>query len=129
MSLRGYCALLGVAGILAASVQAVAQDEAPPAKPKYTIKQVMEDAHKAGLLKKVLAGEASQEDKLNLLDHYVSLTENEPPRGDVEDWQEKVNAVVVAAAKVTVGRDDGTALLKKVTNCVACHREHKPPTN
>jgi len=95
---------------------------------KYSIKAVMENVHKAGLLKKVLDGEATQEEKLTLLDHYVSLTETQPPQGSPEGWREKSNAVVVAAAKVAVGRDDGTQLLKAATNCAACHKEHKPPT-
>ena len=100
-------------------------NEAPP---KHSIKAVMENAHKAGLLKKVLDGQATQEEKLTLLDHYVSLTESQPPQGSPEGWREKSNAVVVAAAKVAVGRDDGTGLLKAATNCAACHKEHKPPT-
>ncbi len=107
-----------------------AQQTVPGEEPlaKYSIKAVMESAHKGGLLKKVLDGEATQEEKLTLLDHYVSLTESQPPQGSPEGWREKSNAVVVAAAKVAVGRDDGTQLLKAATNCAACHKEHKPPT-
>jgi hypothetical protein len=99
------------------------------AAPRHSIKDVMENAHKAGLLKKVLDGQASQEEKMTLLDHYVSLTESAPPQGSPEGWQAKANAVVVAAAKVATGRDDGTELLKGATNCAACHKEHKPATN
>lgn len=104
-----------------------AQGQQDAAEAKHSIKDVMQNAHKAGLLKKVLEGQATQEEKLKLLDHYVSLTESKPPQGSVEGWQQKTDAVVVAAAKVAVGRDDGTELLKKATNCAACHKEHKPP--
>lgn len=124
----GMCLLGALAGATvvlgARGQQATPQDE-PAAK--RSIKEVMENAHKAGLLKKVLEGEASQAEKMNLLDHYVSLTEAQPPQGSPEGWAEKTNAVVVAAAKVAVGRDDGTELLRRVTNCAACHKEHKPP--
>lgn len=105
--------------------QQQAEDSEPAVK--YSIKDVMQNAHKAGLLKKVLDGEASQADKLALLDHYVSLTESKPPQGSPEGWEAKSNAVVVAAAKVAVGRDDGMELLKGATNCAACHKEHRPP--
>lgn len=99
-------------------------EQAPRAK--HSVKEVMQGAHKSGLLKKVLQDEASQEEKLELLDHYVSLAENKPIKGDAKAWEEKTNAIVLAAAKATVGRDDGTELLQKVTNCMACHKEHRP---
>lgn len=97
------------------------------AKAKHSVKEVMQGAHKSGLLKKVLEDEASQEEKIELLDHYVSLAENKPIKGDPKAWEEKTNSIVLAAAKAAVGRDDGTELLQKVTNCMACHREHRPP--
>jgi hypothetical protein len=141
----GLCLVCGVVTMAAAftaqgqqSPAAQGQQPAPPrgqqtvpageTPAKFSIKDVMENAHKAGLLKKVLDGQASQEEKLTLLDHYVSLTESQPALGSPEGWREKSNAVVVAAAKVAVGRDDGTELLKAATNCAACHKEHKPPT-
>ena len=118
-----FCFLLSaVVGPQFASAQ-----QGTETKPKYTVKQVMVEAHKGGLLKKVLDGQANQEEKLALLDHYVSLTENKPLKGTQESWNEKTSAVVVAAAKVAVGRDDGTAILQKVTNFMACHKEHRPP--
>jgi hypothetical protein len=114
-----------MSAVVGSQLNAAEGDDAG-AKPKYTVKQVMTEAHKGGLLKKVLEGKASQEEKLALLDHYVSLTENKPLKGTQESWDQKTNAIVVAAAKVAVGRDDGNALLKKVTDCMACHKEHKP---
>ena len=97
------------------------------AKAKHSIKEVMQGAHKSKLLEKVVKKKASQEEKLELLDHYVSLAENKPLKGDPASWEKKTNAIVLAAAKAAVGRDDGTELLQKVTNCMACHREHRPP--
>ena len=124
----GAYALLMVAVAIAAfqfSGSTFAQQDDGGGKPKYSIKAVMEKAHKGGLLKKVLEGQANHEDKMALLDHYVSLSESKPPKGAAESWKEKTDAVIVAAAKVATDRDDGTELLKNVTNCAACHKEHK----
>ena len=69
-----------VAGAVVLQSIAWAQDAEAP-KPKHTIKEVMEQAHKGGLLNKVAAGEATADEKTLLLDLYVSLSENDPPRG------------------------------------------------
>jgi hypothetical protein len=125
--------MLVVVCLFAVSLQVGAQDQAregeeEAAKPKHAIKDVMQTAHsREGVLRKVLGGEASQEEKLALLDLYVSLTENEPPRGEKEAWDTKVNAIVLAAAKVAVGREGSSQQLQRATNCMACHREHRPP--
>ena len=94
---------------------------------KHSISAVMKMAHGKKLLNKVIGGDASDEEKVNLLDLYVSLTENDPPMGSAESWKNLTDGVVVAAAKVVVGRDGAGAQLKKATNCAACHKAHKPP--
>ena len=94
-------------------------------KPKHTIKDVMKSAHKEGLLKKVLGGQASEQEKLTLLDYYISLVENTPPKGGSQSWHNLAGKVTLAAAKVAVGREGATAELKKATNCGACHKQHK----
>lgn len=136
MRYLGFSALLMVA-VCVAAVQvnrvgrAQEDDEAEEAKPKHTIKDVMGRGHRGdeALRTKVLAGDATPEEKLALLDLYVSLSENKPPRGEEAAWNAKTNAVLLAAAKVAVGREDGVAALRRVTNCAACHREHRPPQN
>ena len=94
-------------------------------KAKHSIKEVMKNAHKDGLLKKVLSEDASAEEKLVLLDHDLSLLDNKPPKGDEDAWHQKTGAVVLAAAKVAVGRDGALKELKTATNCGACHKAHK----
>ena len=113
-----------VAVVVLTGAVARAADEEKSA-PKYTIKEVMEKAHKAGLLKKVVADQASQEEKLALLDLYISLVESKPSKGTPESWQGKAGIVALAAAKVAVGRDGATAQLKEAVNCAACHSAHK----
>ena len=109
-----------------------AQEEANKPKPKHEIKDVMKGAHLApegekSLRDKVLEGNASAEDKQKLLDFYISLAENEPPKGDAAEFQKKTRAVVLSVAKIVVGRDGAVEELRVATNCAACHKEHKPP--
>ena len=116
-------------------LQAVGLAQDPErAKPKHAIKDVMRGAHVApegggkSLRDRVLAGEATDEEKHQLLDFYISLVENEPPRGEAVEFHKKTGAVALAAAKVLVGREGAENELRAATNCAACHREHKPPT-
>jgi hypothetical protein len=118
-------------GLIHTMVQAAQDTE--KAKPKHTIKEVMHGAHLPteeggkSLRDRVLAGDASPEDKQKLLDFYISLAENEPPRGELEAFQKKTRAVVLAAAKMVVGREGADKELNAATNCAACHKDHKPP--
>ena len=90
-----------------------------------SIADVMEKAHKDGLLKKVLDGEASDEEKKKLLDLYIDMFESEPPQGDQGEWMMQAGASVLAASKVVVGRDGAMEELKSATNCKACHDKFK----
>lgn len=102
-------------------------DKEEKAKPKHTIEEVMEKALKGNSLnKKVVSGQASAEEKLALLDFYVSLVENDAPVGDQASWQRMAGSAALAAAKVAVGREGAEEELKKATNCAACHKLHKP---
>lgn len=92
---------------------------------KYTIKDVMKKAHKDGLLKKVLGGNAGEVEKKDLLKLYQALRENEPPQGDAEAWKTRCDAIVEAAQGVVDGKESAAASLKKATDCEACHKEHK----
>lgn len=116
VSVIGLC--VGVAGFALAN-----GDDG--GKAKYTIKEVMKEAHGSKLLNKVTGGEASSEEKMKLLDIYVALLENKPAKGEEAGWQAKANAVVAATAKVVVGRGGAEVELKEATNCAACHKEHK----
>lgn len=94
-------------------------------KPKHTIKEVMKIGHKDGLLKKVIGGDASDDEKKQLLDLYVSMVESRPEKGDMESWIQLAGGSVLAAAKVVTGREGAIAELKEATNCKACHSAHK----
>ena len=109
---------------------AFAQDSDDKAKPKHTVKEVMAKtmAPKGDKLnKKVLSGKATDEEKLQLLDAFISLGENDAPHGDQASWVVFTNGAAIAAAKVAVGREGALAELKAATNCKKCHDAHKPP--
>ena len=119
--------LVVVVAVVFSAIQTLglAQDDKEK-KAKHTIKQVMKTAHKDGLLKKVTGGSASDADKKQLLDLYISLVENTPPKGEMDSWHVRAGNVTLAAAKVVVGREGAVAELKKATTCAACHKVHKP---
>lgn len=123
-----------IAGGLAASIclglmatMTRADDAEEGAKPKHTIKEVMKQQKKGGLLPKVLSGEASDDEKKQLLDMYISMLEAKPPKGEMGSWQKLAGASALAAAKVVVGREGALDELKKSGGaCAACHKAHKP---
>jgi hypothetical protein len=93
-------------------------------KPKYTIKQVMKEAHKDGLFKKVVDGKGSDDDKSKLLELYEALEKNKPPKGTMKEWETRTQ-LIVAAAKQVVEGTGAESMLKKAVNCVDCHMAHK----
>jgi hypothetical protein len=103
-----------------------AQEKKEDDKPKYTIKQVMEKAHKNKLLNKVAAGEGTKEDAQQLLELYQALGKNQPPKGEAEGWKKKTVAIAEAAKEVVDGKPGAGAKLTKAANCANCHKEHKP---
>jgi hypothetical protein len=106
-------------------------------KPKYTIKEVMQKAHKGGLLEKVVKGEASADEKKELVELYVALGKNTSPRGEDKeldertaamlrkDWDEITAAMIKAAKDVVAGKEGAARELKKAVRCKNCHEAAK----
>lgn len=112
-------------GLLIGSTAILAAQDSDKPKAKYTVKEVMKKAHGEKLLNKVVDGKASKEEKDKLLDLYLSLLENQPPKGDQQDWIMKSGTLMWAAAAVAVGREGAEGMLKEASNCKACHSVHK----
>jgi hypothetical protein len=89
-----------------------------------SIKEVMKIAMKGGLAKKVIAGEADDAEKKQLLELLADLSDGKPKKGDEAEWTARTNAAVAAAAKMSLGRDAADAL-KAAVDCAACHKAHK----
>jgi len=117
-----YCLLATLTlGIVGLGLYQAREDD----KPKYTIKEVMKTAHKEGLLKKVTSGKASDEDKKELLELYTALSQNKPPKGEIDDWKVKTKAIVKANKEIIADEKAGIKDLTKATKCQACHEVHK----
>ena len=93
---------------------------------KLTIADVMQQAHKAPLLKSVAKGTASDEEKQKLLELYVAMAELDAPVGDKASWNEKTSLLVEAAKAAVAGEAEAGNLLTKASSCKACHTAHKP---
>lgn len=110
-----------IAGTSTLSVRADDEGE-----PKYKTKEVMKAAFKGPLIKKVLSGDASDEEKEKLVEMLVALGKNEPPKGEADSWKELTTALTKAGKAIVEGDKEGAAMLKKAANCKACHSKHKP---
>lgn len=115
---RGALALFALTVL--ASLEFQAADE-----PKYTTDEVMQMAHKGGLLKKVVEGKPTKKDKEDLLEMYVALSKNKPSKGPEKSWKDMTTAIVSAAKSVVADEKGAPAKLKKAVNCNGCHDTHR----
>jgi hypothetical protein len=123
--LAGMVAVFSLALVLGAN-QAGEKDK--KAEPKFKIKEVMAKAHgEEGLLEKVTEGTASAKEKKLLLEMYVALHDNTPPKGDPAKWAKVTQSMVDGAKAVDDGTDEKGKALAKLVNCKSCHAEFKPP--
>ena len=112
-----------VASVLVAfgcAVIGVAQEKA-----KYTTKEVMQKAHKGGLMKKVSEGKATDDEKKQLVEFYEALAANKPPKGDEAEWKVKTTAVLAAARAAAEGQQGAAEKLAATVKCMDCHQAHK----
>jgi hypothetical protein len=100
---------------------------ADDAKPKYTIEEIMEKAHKGkpSLFKQVVSGKADVDQKKQLLEYYQALSQNKPEKGEIGDWKKRTGAMVGAAKDVVADKEGATGKLAKAVNCKGCHELHK----
>jgi hypothetical protein len=119
--------------VLTLAVASVGVFRAADNDPKYTIKEVMKQAHapkeegsKDTLYAKVSSGKASKEEMTKLLELYSALPANKPPQGDAEAWKTKTTALVEATKAVVDGTDGADKKLKAAAACMECHKVFKP---
>jgi hypothetical protein len=96
-------------------------------KPKNSIEEVMEKAHKGkeSLYKKVVSGKANADQKKELLGLYEDLAKNKPEKGSQEDWKKRTTAIVGAAKEVAEEKPGAAPKLMKAVNCKGCHDLHR----
>src|ERR1043165_2635580 len=116
------------AGVLAtlALVLALSENYAGEKKAKYTTKEVMAEAHKGGLMKKVADLKASDEEKQKLVDLYVALSQNDPPKEESKkEWKQQTEDMVKAAKAGAKGGEAAAKPFPKPPNCTSCHKKFK----
>jgi hypothetical protein len=118
----GACSMFAVALMFNSNVEGVADKDKKDEKPKYTVKEVMKEAHKSGLLKKIQAGTAEKADREKLAELYKALALAEPAKGDKEIWKKTTATMLKVATDAIADADAG----KKVkVDCGACHKMFK----
>ena len=79
----------------------------------------MEKGMKSGLLRNVISGQATSEQRQELLGLLQSLAQNRPPKGSAENWRVRTTKMYQAA------QAGDYAALKDSSRCLTCHKEHK----
>jgi Na+-translocating ferredoxin:NAD+ oxidoreductase RnfG subunit len=122
--LRIALAALVIGAVSLGAYRAV--DDAKKDAPKYTIKQVMKEAHgEDGLVKKVREGNATQADKDKLVELYIALAADKPAKGDIAVWKEKTAPIVVAAKAIAADKEGDKKLIATFNKAVACKDCHQ----
>lgn len=100
----------------------------PAEDAKYTVKEVMKEAHGGGrnsLLSKVKGGQASDEEKAKLVELYEAMPAGKPKKGDDAAFKKWGKDMVTAAKAAQKGDTGWKEKLNKATNCQGCHNAHK----
>lgn len=116
------------AGVVAALafVLALTENHAGEKKAKYTTKEVMAEAHKGGLMKKVADLKADDEEKKKLVELYTALSQNDPPKEESKkDWKQQTGDMLKAAQLAADGDEKAAKSLLKLVNCQNCHKKFK----
>lgn len=117
---RTWVSLFALLAIAGTTLGFVAEDA------KYTTKEVMNKAQKGGLMKKVLEGKATAEEKAKLVEYYESLPQHEPNKGDAAAYKKLTENMVTAAKAAQKGEAGWKQKLQKAAaNCKACHDLYK----
>ena len=112
--------------LVLSSTGAAQKDKDEKKEPKYKISEVMQKAMKGGLCKKCASGDATAAEKKMLVEMFIALHENTPPKGEKDSWAKVTKALVDAAKAVDEGKDEAAGKsLAKLVNCGACHKEFK----
>ena len=92
-----------------------------------TIADVMAKGHEGrdSILRRILNETATDEEKEILKSYYQFLATQNPPKGSPEGWRSRVGDLQEALDAVIAGEEGSVPGLRRVTNCMACHRIYK----
>ncbi len=97
------------------------------AKPDQKTKQVMEEGFKGkeSLCARIAQGQGADADFMHMVELTRQLALNTPPKGDVQSWRTKTDALYAAAVNLTARKPGAVDEWKAAANCKACHSVHK----
>ena len=97
------------------------------AQPAISIADVMVDYHKGkeSLAVQARDGKAQKEDLEKMLKAYQAILDLTPPKGDVDPWKLKINALIDSTQGLVDGKDGAADAYKTAVNCKACHTDHR----
>jgi len=95
------------------------------------ISEVMKEYHKAPkgtdpIAKKAAKGEAKKAEVSKLLRGYKSMAKAEPPKGEVDAWNKRMETLIAATEALKEEKEGSVEAFAKAGDCKACHSEHKP---
>ncbi|MFN0017803.1 MAG: hypothetical protein ACKVP0_06055 [Pirellulaceae bacterium] len=124
----------GMLAIAVVALSAVAWTEYLAAAESLSILEIEQKLHnprkvegRLGILREVLRGKGTKEEKEQLLELYKALAKTKPPRGSQENWDKANAALVSAAEEIAAGTAKDMEKLRAASNCKACHDAHRGP--
>lgn len=102
----------------------VVQTEEPASA---SISGVMVDYHKGkeALAVQAREGNAQKADLENMLEAYKGILDLTPPKGEVDAWKLKINALIDSTQDLIDDKEGAVAAYKTAVNCKACHTDHR----
>lgn len=94
------------------------------------IERVMKVCNKAPkgtptLAEKVIDGSASEEETKKLIASYRTLKGTKPEKGDLAEWNKRVDALLAAVDGIEKKEAGATDKFEDANSCKACHTAHK----
>lgn len=93
---------------------------------QFSIKQVMQLAHKNKLYRQATSESPAPGALERLLVLYQALPTQASAIGDPEDWKKRSTALVDATQMVIDGAAEAPDAFRRAVNCNSCHSRHKP---
>lgn len=92
----------------------------------YDMEAIMKQGMKgdSSLFGKLKAGSATDAEKKELLEMFVSLAGHSPSKGEADSWKTKTTALKDAMQALVDGKGDLEAV-KTAANCKSCHDAHR----
>lgn len=92
-----------------------------------SIADVMAKGHEGrdSILRKILNETATEEEMETLRGYWQFLATQNPPKGSPDGWRTRIETLQTALDAVIAGDEGSVPVLRRESNCMACHRVYK----